>query len=57
MPSVAVTIAQRTVNAGELAIYWLRQAGFAFSSNEVVYIDPCFSDVMNPGEELLFKKS
>jgi L-ascorbate metabolism protein UlaG (beta-lactamase superfamily) len=48
MPSVAETIAQRKVNAGELAIFWLCQAGFAFksSSNEVVYIDPYFSDVV-----------
>ena len=48
MPSVAETIAQRKVNAGELAIYWLCQAGFAFksSSDEVVYIDPYFSDVV-----------
>ena len=48
MPSVAETIVQRKVNAGELAIYWLCQAGFAFksNSNEVVYIDPYFSDVV-----------
>lgn len=48
MPSVAETIAQRKVNAGELAIYWLCQAGFAFKSaaNEVIYIDPYFSDVV-----------
>jgi len=48
MPSLAETIAQRKVNAGELAIYWLCQAGFAFKSslNEVVYIDPYFSDVV-----------
>lgn len=48
MRSVAQAIAQRKVNAGELAIYWLCQAGFAFkdSSNEVVYIDPYFSDVV-----------
>ena len=48
MPSVAETIAQRNVNTGELAIYWLCQAGFAFksSSNQVVYIDPYFSDVV-----------
>jgi L-ascorbate 6-phosphate lactonase len=48
MPSLADTIAQRKVAAGELAIYWLCQAGFAFksSANEVVYIDPYFSDVV-----------
>jgi len=48
MASLAQRIAVRKVNAGELAIYWLCQAGFAFksSSNEVVYIDPYFSDVV-----------
>src|ERR1700687_2168207 len=48
MPSVAETIARRKVNAAELAIYWLCQAGFAFksSSSEIVYIDPYFSDVV-----------
>jgi L-ascorbate 6-phosphate lactonase len=48
MASFAERIIQRKVNAGELAIYWLCQAGFAFksSSNEVVYIDPYFSDVV-----------
>lgn len=48
MPSLAQRIALRKVNAGELAIYWLCQAGFAFksNSNEVVYIDPYFSDVV-----------
>jgi L-ascorbate 6-phosphate lactonase len=48
MRSLAERIAQHKVNAGELAIYWLCQAGFALkgSSNEVVYIDPYFSDVV-----------
>jgi L-ascorbate 6-phosphate lactonase len=48
MPSVAERIAQCKVNTGELAIYWLCQAGFALksSSNESVYIDPYFSDVV-----------
>jgi L-ascorbate 6-phosphate lactonase len=48
MRSFAETIAQRKVNAGELAIYWLCQAGFAFKSraNKVVYVDPYFSDVV-----------
>src|ERR1700681_1797123 len=48
MPRLAETIAQRKVNPGQLAVYWLGQAGFAFksSSNEVVYIDPYFSDVV-----------
>jgi L-ascorbate 6-phosphate lactonase len=48
MHSVGDTIAERKVNAGELAIYWLCQAGFAFksSANAVVYIDPYFSDVV-----------
>jgi len=36
------------VSRGQLAIYWLCQAGFAFksSSSELVYIDPYFSDVV-----------
>jgi L-ascorbate 6-phosphate lactonase len=48
MGSVAQTIAERKVNAGELAIYWLCQAGFAFKSHsgDIVYIDPYFSDVV-----------
>jgi L-ascorbate 6-phosphate lactonase len=48
MPSFAERIVQRKVNSGELAIYWLCQAGFVFksSSNELVYIDPYFSDVV-----------
>ncbi len=48
MPSFAESLAQRKVNPGELAIYWLCQAGFAFKSgsNELVYIDPYFSDVV-----------
>jgi L-ascorbate 6-phosphate lactonase len=48
MPSLAETIAHRKVNAEELAIYWLCQAGFAFKSSakEIVYIDPYFSDVV-----------
>ncbi len=48
MPSLAERIAKRKVSAGELAIYWLCQAGFAFksSANEIVYIDPYFSDVV-----------
>jgi L-ascorbate 6-phosphate lactonase len=48
MPSVAESIRQRKLAKGQLAIYWLCQAGFAFkgSSGEVVYIDPYFSDVV-----------
>lgn len=48
MPSLAEQIAGRKVEAGQLAIYWLCQAGFAFksSSNKIVYIDPYFSDVV-----------
>jgi L-ascorbate 6-phosphate lactonase len=48
MTSLAERIAQRKVSEGELAIYWLCQAGFAFKSrtNEVVYIDPYFSEVV-----------
>ena len=48
MPSFAEKIASRKVAPGELAIYWLCQAGFAFknSSNEIVYVDPYFTDVV-----------
>jgi L-ascorbate 6-phosphate lactonase len=46
--SVANMIRLRSVNPGQLAIYWLCQAGFVFknSSGVVVYIDPYFSDVV-----------
>ncbi len=48
MLSLAENIAQRALTPGQLAIYWLCQAGFGFknSANEVVYIDPYFSDVV-----------
>jgi L-ascorbate 6-phosphate lactonase len=48
VPSLAENIANRKPASGELAIYWLCQAGFAFksSANKVVYIDPYFSDVV-----------
>jgi len=48
MPNLAETIAHHKVKAGQLAIYWICQAGFVFknSANEVVYIDPYFSDVV-----------
>jgi L-ascorbate 6-phosphate lactonase len=38
----------RTVAPGQLALYWLCQAGFAFktSSNQIILIDPYFSDVV-----------
>ncbi len=48
MRNLSEEIAGKKVYSGQLAIYWLCQAGFAFkgSSNEVVYIDPYFSDVV-----------
>jgi len=48
MPDIASMIASRRVVPGQLAIWWLCQAGFAFktSSDQVVYIDPYFSDVV-----------
>jgi L-ascorbate 6-phosphate lactonase len=48
MSSLAQRVASRKVNGGELAIYWLCQAGFVFknSANEIVYIDPYFSEVV-----------
>jgi L-ascorbate 6-phosphate lactonase len=46
--STAETIRLAKVGPRELAIYWLCQAGFAFKGNsdEVIYIDPYFSDVV-----------
>jgi L-ascorbate metabolism protein UlaG (beta-lactamase superfamily) len=45
--SAAETIRLRKVGPGQLAIYWLCQAGFVFkSASVVVYIDPYFSDVV-----------
>src|ERR1700730_11645423 len=48
MSDTAAGIALRKVAPGQLAIYWLCQAGFAFKSSwgGVVYIDPYFSDVV-----------
>jgi L-ascorbate 6-phosphate lactonase len=48
MASVAELLAGRKVSPGQLAIYWLCQAGFAFKSSagEVVLVDPYFSDVV-----------
>jgi L-ascorbate 6-phosphate lactonase len=49
MPSaLANAIETEQVPQGDLAIYWLSQAGFVFksSSGKVVYIDPYFSDVV-----------
>lgn len=48
MASFAESVAQREVTAGQLAIYWLCQSGFLFktSSQELVYVDPYFSDVV-----------
>lgn len=46
--SVAEAIRLRKVRPGQLATYWLCQAGFVFknSAGTVVYIDPYFSDVV-----------
>ena len=48
MLNVGEMLANREVAPGQLAIYWLCQAGFAFksSSKEVVLIDPYFSDLV-----------
>jgi L-ascorbate metabolism protein UlaG (beta-lactamase superfamily) len=48
MASFAENVARRVVSAGELALYWLCQSGFLFktSSQELVYVDPYFSDVV-----------
>ena len=48
MPNLAEKITLSKVAPNHLAIYWLCQAGFAFktSSDEVIYIDPYFSDLV-----------
>ncbi len=48
MASLAEVIAARQVPENSLAIYWLCQAGFAFKSatNQIVYVDPYLSDVV-----------
>lgn len=48
MPTLAKRIETDEVEKESLVIYWLSQAGFVFktSSEEVVYIDPYFSDVV-----------
>jgi L-ascorbate 6-phosphate lactonase len=48
MASFVENVARRTVAAGQLATYWLCQSGFLFktSVNELVYVDPYFSDVV-----------
>lgn len=48
MANLAERVAQRKVTPGHLAIYWLCQSGFLFktSSQELVYVDPYFSDVV-----------
>jgi L-ascorbate 6-phosphate lactonase len=48
MSGLAEVIAARQVTENSLAIYWLCQAGFVFKSatNQIVYIDPYFSDVV-----------
>lgn len=48
MANLAQTVAQREVDPGTLAMYWLCQSGFLFktASQELVYVDPYFSDVV-----------
>ncbi len=48
MTQLAETLRTRVVAQGQLALYWLCQAGFAFrtSYNQTVLIDPYFSDVV-----------
>lgn len=48
MTELKELLLSRTVAPGQLAVYWLCQAGFAFktSYNQLVYIDPYFSDVV-----------
>jgi len=56
MERLAEVIAARQVPENSLAIYWLCQAGFAFksSANQVVYVDPYLSDVVE--REIGFKR-
>jgi L-ascorbate metabolism protein UlaG (beta-lactamase superfamily) len=44
----AQKVRERKVGTGELAIYWLSQAGFVFksSANKIVYVDVYFSEVV-----------
>jgi L-ascorbate 6-phosphate lactonase len=46
--ALAQQLHTRTVPAGQLALYWLCQAGFLFktSTGQIVCIDPYFSDVV-----------
>lgn len=48
MTALAQTLRTRNVAPGQLAIYWLCQAGFAFktSGSQIILIDPYFSDVV-----------
>ncbi len=48
MINLAEVLRTRKVAPGQLAIYWLCQAGFAFktSGNQTILIDPYFSDVV-----------
>src|SRR5581483_1672586 len=48
MTQLSETLRTRSVAPGQLALYWLCQAGFAFrtSYGQTVLIDPYFSDVV-----------
>lgn len=48
MSALAQQLRLRSVLPGQLALYWLCQAGFVFktSTGKIVYIDPYFSDVV-----------
>jgi L-ascorbate 6-phosphate lactonase len=48
MTTLAHTLRTRTVSVGQLALYWLCQAGFAFKTpaGQVIYVDPYLSDVV-----------
>ena len=48
MTKLSERIDQTQVSGGELAIFWLAQAGFAFKTAEgkIVYLDPYLSDVV-----------
>jgi len=48
MPALAERIRQVEVQDGEVAVFWLAQAGFAFktAAGRILYLDPYLSDVV-----------
>lgn len=48
MKTLSARIREITVGEGEVALFWLAQAGFAFKTpaNQIVFIDPYFSNIV-----------